>query len=417
MTRNLRISALCALLALTAVSTFAQNGPLVGTVIDVDEGQNRIQIESDSQSGSRITVETDALTTIYQGFGGVIAGKPEIFTGSSGLSNVRLGDRIEIRGGASTEGVYRADQVLLVGRQIPADPVGVGQTRSPSNVSTPVDDRATGMNEASRRTVGTIRQINLNEGRIVILTPQRTLLNVRTTRNTPVRFRGESYQVSNLEVGDTISVETDPRSTRSDEIVARSIEVTASADDTDSTSPNGGVVTVVSGRVTRVEAGQDTVYVDDGRNGEIRIDMRQATDSNREVIRARDMKAGDRVEISGSYNRAGDQFLASTVRFGVNTPVRAPDIGYPSDGNDDDRLSLITINGTITETLEDSSTLGVRERNRNDRIWVTESFIVRTKAGTYVRADSLRVNDTAVIETYKDAAGNLIAQSIRLKNR
>jgi uncharacterized protein DUF5666 len=416
MIRSLRLSALCALLALTAVSSFAQYSPLVGTVIDVDEGRNRIQIEADSQSGSRITVDTDAISTVYQGFGTVIAGKPEIFTGSSGLSNVRLGDRVEIRGSVKSEGVYRADRVILVGRQVPADPVGVGQTRMPTSVSTPVDDRATGMDETARRTVGTIRQINLNEGRIVILTPQRALLTIRASRNTPVRYRGESYRVADLQIGDTISVAGDPRSAQTAEIVARSIELTESAQEPGSPSQNGAVVTVVSGRVTRVETGLDYIYVDDGRNGEIRVDMHQATDANREIIRSRDMKAGDQVEISGSYNRAGDMFLASTVRFGVNTPVRASDIGYPMD---DDRLSLVTITGTITETLEDASTLGIRDRsnNRVDRVWVTESFVARTKGGAYVRVDTLQVNDTAVIEAFRDAAGNLIAQSIRLRNR
>jgi hypothetical protein len=96
MRQTLRISALCALIALTAVSTFAQSGPMVGTVIDVDEGRGRLQIEYDDDR-TRMTIETDAVATVYYGFGGVIAGKPEIFTGSSGLSNVRLGDRIEVR--------------------------------------------------------------------------------------------------------------------------------------------------------------------------------------------------------------------------------------------------------------------------------------------------------------------------------
>ncbi len=414
MTRTLRVSALCAVFALAALSTFAQNSPLVGTVIDVDEGRNRIQIESDSRSASRITVDTDAISTIYQGFGSVIAGKPEIFTGSTGLSNVRLGDRVEIRGTMKSENFYQAAQVTLLGRSIPADPVGVGQTRKQTDVATPTTDREVA-NSSARSVEGTIRQINLNDGRIVIQTPQRSMLTVRSTRSTPVNYRGQSYRISNLEIGDRILVDADPRVAQNGEVTARSIEVRASVQDSGST--NGAVVTIVSGRVTRVDAGNDIIYVDDGRGGEISVDMRQAMDANRETIRARDVKGGDAIEISGSYNRAGDLFLASTVRFtGGSADVHASDIGYPMD---DDRLSLVTITGTITETLEDSSTLGFRDRsnNRVDRIWVTESFIVRTKAGTYIRADALRENDTAVIDAYRDASGNLIAQSIRLRNR
>lgn len=416
MTRTLRVSAICALFALMAVSTFAQNSPLVGTVIDVDEGRNRLQVESDYESGSRVTVETDAVSTTYHGFGTVIAGKPEIFTGSAGLANVRLGDRVEIRGAARAQGIIAADSVRLLGRDVPASQVGVGQTRNPkSSATTPTDDRTAAPEpDAAGRIDGTIRQINLDEGRLVILTTQRRMITVKTYRNTPVYYRGETYRVSNLEVGDRVRVEPDPRDAQSDEISARTIEVTSSVQDSGSPSPTGAVVTNISGRITRIEQGLDYAYVDDGRGGEIRVDMRQATDANREVIHARDLRVGDEIDISGSYNRVGDMFLASTVRFGALTPARA-DETRP----DYDRPSLVTITGTITETLEDSSTLGFRDRdtNRVARIWVTEGFAVRNKAGNYVRAETLRVNDTAVIDAFRDASGNLYAQGIRLRNR
>ncbi len=83
------------------------------------------------------------------------------------------------------------------------------------------------------------------------------------------------------------------------------------------------------------------------------------------------------------------------------------------------RYAVVTITGTITETLEDASTLGFRDRETNTilRVWATDDFIVRTKANTYTTVESLRVNDTAVIEAFRDANGNLIAQTIRLRNR
>src|SRR6185295_5890752 len=115
MTRNLRISAVWAICALLAMSTFAQNSPMVGTVVDVDEGRGRLQIETDDAAATRLTIETDSVATTYQGFGTMIAGKPEIFTGSAGLSNVRLGDRLEVRGTQRSQGVYRADEIVLLG--------------------------------------------------------------------------------------------------------------------------------------------------------------------------------------------------------------------------------------------------------------------------------------------------------------
>jgi len=416
MTRNLRISAVFAILVLSAVSSFAQNSPsygtnsLVGSVIDVDTGQGRLQVESDSDPGSRITVETDTVSTQYRGFGTVIGGKPEIFTGSKGFSNLRLGDRIEVRGTSRANGIVQADIVTLVGRSVAAQPTGVGQTRSQTAVATPTEVRTPGA-AATNSIEGTIRQININDYRIVIQTPQRRMMNVRTYRNTPVVYRNQNYQISNLEIGDTIRVEIDPRDAQLDEVAARRIEVTRSVQESD-TGRTGGVVTVLEGAVTRSEAGLDYAYVDDGR-GEVRVDMSEAEDPNGSRVHARDLRAGDRVEITGSYNRTGDIFLGSTVRItsGSRVDVHAPIASS---------YALITITATVTETLEDSATLGMRDRdtNRDFRLWVAEDLVVKMKSGTVTTtASKLRKNDVVLLKAFRDADGNLIAQTMKLRNR
>lgn len=411
MTPRLRISAVCVLLLLTAVSTFAQSRPMVGTVVDVDEGRGRLQIEQD-EDGTRMTIETDSVSTVYHGFGGIIAGKPEIFTGSSGLSNVRLNDRIEVRGSERSQGVWKADRVTLLGRSVTAGSVGVGSTREPGNVSTPVDDRAAAVTETAGTVEGTIRTINEDEGRLVLQTLQRRMITVRTYRNTPVLYRGETYRVSNLEVGDRIRVEAESRTAQADEINARRIIVVQAVQDAD--APTGGRVTTIAGRVTRTEPGLDRVFVDDGR-AEIRVDMSQAEDATGAVLRARDLRAGDMVEITGSFNRVGDMFNASTVRF------TEPDREFPGEGEGGvfDRPALVTTGGSITETLEDAVTLGLRETdtNRVVRIWAAPDLVVRTKSGTYVAASTLREKDSILVQAYRDARGNLIAQTIRLRNR
>jgi hypothetical protein len=415
MTRTLRLSALCAVFALASLSTFAQQSYLTGTVFDIDLGPGRIQIEVDDAAKTRVSVETDSVSTTYHGFGTIIAGKPEIFVGSAGLANVRLGDRIQISGPALRDGVYRGDRVTLVGREIPAPQVGVGTTRDPGQSATAqTDTRSAG--SAQRNTVeGTIRQINLDEGRLVIQTSDRRIITVRTYRNTPVYYRGESYRVNNLEIGDRIRVEADARNTPQDEISARRIDVTASVQDSGTGAGNGGTVTILAGRVTRIEPGLDYVYIDAGR-GETRVDMRSAEDANGEVMRARDLRVGDNVEISGSYNRVGDMFQASTVRY--DSEIGPTDDRVPP-REELTRYAVVTITGTITETLEDGPTLGFRDRDSNTvlRIWVTEDFTVRTKGTTYTNAESLRVNDSAVIKAFRDGNGNLIAQTIRLRNR
>ncbi|MGN6185647.1 MAG: DUF5666 domain-containing protein [Thermoanaerobaculia bacterium] len=413
MARTLRVSALFALFVISALSTFAQSGPLVGTVIDVDEGRGRLQIEADNDSKSRITIETDSVSTTYHGFGTVIADKPEIFTGSSGLSNVRLGDRVSINGAPRAEGIIKADRVTLLGRAVAAGSVGVGTTRDPAtSVSTPVDDRAAAQTTTGGGAVeGTIRQINLDDGRIVVQTTTRRMMTVRTYRNTPVVYRGETYRTSNLEIGDVIRVDTDPRTTSNDEVTARRIEVTRSVQEGGNAPPTGGLVTTLSGRVTRVDANLDTITIDANRTS-VRIDMNQAEDSRGDAIRASDVRVGDRVQVSGSYNRAGDLFLASTVRFSAADDNEPPVDDYVQYG-------LVTITGTVTETLEDASTVSIRDRDSNRvlRLWIANDFVVRTRGNTYTTAETLRVNDTVVVEAFRDDNGNLIAQTVRLRNR
>ena len=89
----------------------------------------------------------------------------------------------------------RADTITLLGRQVAAGPVGVGQTRSPNSVSTPTDDRTTANTPPPGSNVaeGTIRQINLDEGRIMIQNANRRMITIKIYRNTPVFFRGEQH--------------------------------------------------------------------------------------------------------------------------------------------------------------------------------------------------------------------------------
>jgi hypothetical protein len=120
------------------------------------------------------------------------------------------------------------------------------------------------------------------------------------------------------------------------------------------------------------------------------------------------------VEITGSFNRVGDMFNASTVRF------TEADRTFPTDNPGTfDRPALVTTGGVITETLDDAVTLGLRETdtNRVVRIWVAPDFVVRLKGGTYVLASTLREKDTVIVQAYRDGRGNLIAQTIRVRNR
>ena len=97
MTQMQRILVVLAVAVVFTAGVTAQQRPYVGTVIDIDEGRGRIVIEADDDSERRMTIEVDSVATTYHNFGTFINDKPEIFTGSAGLTNVRLNDRIEVR--------------------------------------------------------------------------------------------------------------------------------------------------------------------------------------------------------------------------------------------------------------------------------------------------------------------------------
>ncbi len=422
MTRHVRNAGflLAALLATTAVwaqyrtvwRTSADivegvSGSIVGSVVDLDEGNSQVTIQVDD---GQINVATDSVSTQYNGFGDVIAGKPEIFTGSRGFANMREGDRLEIRGVGRGNGIIRADQITLLGRPVPAPQTGVGVTRSPSSgISTPtVGSTAT----VYARVEGLVRQVNAADNRIVVETDRREIFNVRASSSTPVNYRGDRYQVSNLEVGDRVRIESDGASPKDSEILARSIEVTQSVQE-----GTGARVSSISGRVTRIDRATDSARVDTGR-GEVRVDMTRAYDASGRRVRAADLQVGDRVEISGNYGSNSDILSATTVRFN-GEDVFSPSPNAPGQTGADyvPELVTVTVSGTVTETLQNAPTLSIRDRTsgRVVALYVTEDFAVRTKSGTYTTADKLNVNDNVLVKAFRDADGELIAQTIRMR--
>jgi len=163
------------------------------------------------------------------------------------------------------------------------------------------------------------------------------------------------------------------------------------------------------------------VTVDTGRQS-IRVDIASATDPSTRRIRAADFIVGDHVDITGHYSgTATDLFIADVVRFNdesaprtnTNVDVNAAPPPNLSVGE----LGSVTIYGTVLETLATSPQLVVRDtQNRSLRINVLEDFVVRGRtAGTYTTAQKLKENDSVAIKAFRDADGNYIAQTIRLR--
>jgi hypothetical protein len=317
-----------------------------------------------------------------------------------------------LRGVGRGAGVIRADQVTLLGRTISAPQTGVGDTRSPSiGISTPTVGSTANV---YGRVEGVIRQVNPTDNRIVVETDRREIFNIRTSNSTPVTYHGDTYQVSNLEVGDRVRIDSDGSTTTDREIRARSIEVTQSVQE-----GAGARVSSVAGRVTRIDRTADVARVDTGR-GEVRVDMSRAYDSTGRRVRAADLQVGDRVDISGSYGSNSQVFSATTVRFNEDVFSPAPNSNEPPprDGSGSGaELVTVSVSGTVTETLQNAPTLSIRDRmsGRVITLYVTDDFAVRTKSGSYTTADHLNVNDGVLVKAYRDADGNYIAQTIRMR--
>jgi hypothetical protein len=427
MTRNARFPAFLISVLICAVPVFAQwrsgadiqegsRGSIVGTVADVDEARNQIAVDPDEARGPRVTVMSDSVSTQYTGFGGVINGQPEIFIGSQGLANVRTGDRIEIRGTGQANYAIRAEVVSLLGRPVAAPQTGVGTTRSPTSVGR--QTTTTARTDRVAPLEGTIQQVDANDGRLVIVTDRREVMTVRVSSATPVSYRGESYRVSNLEVGDRIRVTPDPSTstTAGDEIRANSIEVTHSVQEGTAVPKTNSV----AGRVAAIDRSLDMVTIDTGKQS-IRVDVATASDSTGRRVRAADFRSGDRIEVNGRYSATStDLFVANVIRW-VDQNAGAP----RQSGTTEDvyatppatpELSSVTIYGSVSETLANSPQLVVRDNTgRMVSLNVLDDFVVRGRNGGYTTAVRLKAGDNVVVKAFRDQDGNYIAQTIRLR--
>lgn len=432
MSRKPRNTALFAFLLLLGVSAFAQDrslwrtandiregtrGSIVGTVVDTDETRNRLTIELDQDRYARVSIEGDSVATTYNGFGGVINGKPEIFTGSAGFSNVREGDRIEVRGTGRGTGIVVADSVTLLGRSVAASQVGVGTTRDPSSISTPPTNTTNATATARRNRVeGVVQSVNTSESRLVIQTTAPRLITIRGTRTTPVFYRNEVYRIGNIEVGDLIAVEPETADAAADDVRARSIEVLESVQDRRSTRETTRVQTM-TGRVSRIDTTNDRIWITANRE-EVQVDLGNAFDSGNRRFRASDFRVGDQISVTGSYS--GGRFTATSVNFAENvfsppeTRVEADD----DDDDEDDSREYVTVSftATVIESLQTSPTLVVRDTTgRTIELRITEDFAVRTKSGTYTTADRIRDGESVVVKAFRDEDGVHIAQTIRYR--
>lgn len=404
-----------------------RNGAIVGTVDAVDTVRLMMTVRPDNDSAP-VRVNTDAGTTRYRGFGDGSAN--DLYRGERGFMRVKRGDRVEISGVGSTAAAMAASDIRLLGRA--ATPATVpSPARTATTPSSPPAPRSDQLD-------GTVRSVAAADNRFVIESTDRRFYTIRGTVDTPVTFRGQTYRIRNLEVGDVVRVDTDRRTF--DEIRPRSIAVLRSISDTPMTTPSERTIASVAGRISRVDLREERIRIEPQSGREVTVDIGEADNEDGRTYRPSEARVGDWVLVSGRYDASG-VLRADTVRRTTRDAVlRDEDDDDDEDRDDeerddeedvfareedeeefddeeDDRFSSIILSGRIVDSLSSADYLTIRldEANRDVEILVDDELIARTRSGGYVTASQLRIGESVTIRAYRHNRGTYIAQTIRVR--
>jgi hypothetical protein len=403
-TSTLLIALLCCLVALPLAaqsrptwSSAVDIGPGIqgsinGSVVGMEAARASIVILPDDDATQRtVVVRTDTLVTRYHGFG---AGPAEIFTGNAGFNQIRMGDRLQARGVGRGDATIDATDVVLVGRSVP----DAGRETTLGGLTGVVRSRS-GRNSFT---------IDTGDSRSVI---------IFGSDSTPVRYRGGTYRISNIEIGDEVRVEVDQ--TLQEGVRPRAIEVIRSI--SDGARQQSRTLGSTTGRIVSIDRQSRTFQLDRGRDGVITIDAVAATDRDGREFDIAGLMVGDLLDITGEAI-GDDRFRAGVIRFPDERGGGTATTAVPAAGRERAAVtprplySLLVVNGTITGSLDNAGFLEMQdEGGRVVRVIVDESFVIRLRNGRYANARDLRAGTPITLRAFRDDAGNLIAQTIRVR--
>jgi hypothetical protein len=377
---------------------FGVSGTMLGTVDALNLDARIITLRLDDAAQSRVAIEIDEASTRFRRFTTGI--DTDVLRGRAALDELRLGDRLEVTGIGGQRSNLAATDVTLLGRAV------AGETM------TVIQERVT-------RVEGVVRSVNAAEHRVVIETGQRQLYTIVGSAGTAVMHAGTTYRIRNLEPGDEVAVEIDRWS---DGVIRpRLIEVLRDVSAGRQPAATDRTITGEAGVIARIDARAFEFLLQPDRGRQLRVDASAARDDAGRPFNFDQLRVGDSVEVQGRYDARG-VFLASAIRwFDPKTDRGAAPL--PSPLPRDDRWEpeprsyrVITISGTIEETLERSGELLLRDRatGRTERVLADEELIVRSARGTYFPARQLRRGERITVRGFEDPGGIVIAQAIRV---
>jgi hypothetical protein len=377
---------------------FGVSGTLLGTVDAVNLDARIITLRMDDAAGSRVAIEVDDASTRFRRF--TTGVDTDVLRGRAALDELRLGDRLEVTGIGGQRSNLAATDVTLLGRAVAGE-----------STTVVIQERLT-------RVEGVVRSVNAAEHRVVIETDGRQLYTIVGSAATAVLHAGTTFRIRNLEPGDEVAVEVDRWS---DGVIRpRSIEVLRDVSAGRQPAAPGRTITGEAGVIARIDARAFEFLLQPDRGRQLRVDASAARDDAGRPFNFDQLRVGDSVEVQGRYDARG-VFLASAIRgFDPATdrgvaPLPAP---LPRDGWEPESRSyrIITISGTIEESLERSGQLLLRDRasGRTERVLADEELIVRSARGTYFPARQLRRGERITVRGFEDPGGIVIAQAIRV---
>ncbi|MGK2859221.1 MAG: hypothetical protein ACSLFQ_18630 [Thermoanaerobaculia bacterium] len=260
-----------------------------GRIVEIDLDESTFEVDPNVEgSDVLVRVEFDEDTVVYTN-----GARDEVAEGTEGFEMLDEDDQVRVSGLKTDDGVL-AREVSLVGNEVS---------------SAPVRPRTEPAFQPRDRVRGIVRSIDTSLGRIVLETATYGMVAFYCDGDTPVFYLGGIFRLSNLEVGDSVTLTigaTDAGDPAAPWVTA--IEVTSSVSHDGPAPPaKGSIVPVppanllldaieLEGTVKRVEVQGFEIEVEAGELRYVTADP-QLMVAGAKAARAGDMQPGVRVRV------------------------------------------------------------------------------------------------------------------------
>ncbi len=294
---------------------------------------------------------------------------------------------------------------------------------------------------------GTVRSVDVDELRVVIVTTGDEIVAAYGSEGTPVLFGGSTYRIENLEVGDrvelTITGVGDDRRIDSIEVLESVSPAVRQAPRPEASSipsavlpaPDAGTtLTSVYGKVdqTRADRGLIRIIASGGMEW-VRIDASNARTPDGTPVNVGELEFGETIEAIGSIGTNGE-LVATTIRRGgdAGSLAPSPSVIVPSDEAEVSTvapaapeasssrprwLDIVEFEGEIIRALEGTQKLIIRNdiNGSEDVVWCDESLVALVDEEDPLPASDLEEGMRVEIRALRVSEG-LVVQSINVND-